>query len=147
MSLNYAKKQPVSLRYHQKGSALVIAIFVIVIMSLLGAGLVRMLSSSSESVVYEVYGTRAYAAAQTGIQWQLTQIFPLNIAEITCADTTNTPDVSATAGLQSCIINVECDSSVTLHGIQYYTITSRATCTNAEITTSRAIEVTARSVL
>ena len=62
----------------QSGSALVIAIFVLVIMTLLGSALIRMQSSSAETVVYEVMGTRAYAAAQTGIQWQLKEVFPLN---------------------------------------------------------------------
>ena len=61
---------------NHSGSALVIAIFVLVIMTLIGSALIRMQSSSAETVVYEVMGTRAYAAAQTGIQWQLTEVFP-----------------------------------------------------------------------
>jgi hypothetical protein len=41
-------------RSTQKGSALVIAIFIIIVLSALGAALVNMLDSSQEGVAYEV---------------------------------------------------------------------------------------------
>ena len=52
----------------QKGSALVLAIFIIVVMTLLGTALVRMISTNAETIVYEVVGIRAYQAAQAAIQ-------------------------------------------------------------------------------
>ena len=90
---------------NHSGSALVIAIFVLVIMTLIGSALIRMQSSSAETVVYEVMGTRAYAAAQTGIQWQLTEIFPLNTPDVTlCKDNVDIvePTISGVKGLETC---------------------------------------------
>ena len=88
MSLNLIMKAQLKAHRRQSGSALVTAIFVLVIMTLLGSALIRMQSSSAETVVYEVIGTRAYAAAQAGVQWQLTELFPLNTAGITLCKNT-----------------------------------------------------------
>ncbi|HBY85826.1 MAG TPA: type II secretory pathway component, partial [Colwellia sp.] len=61
----------------QRGSALVLALFIIVVTTLLGAALVRMISANSETIAYEVIGTRAYQAAQAGAQRKLSELFPL----------------------------------------------------------------------
>lgn len=135
---------------NQSGSALVIAIFVLVIMTLLGSALVRMQHSSSETLVYEVYGTRAYTAAQAGIQWQLSEVFPLNLDSVLCP-TNNTElffhDVN---GLENCQSEVTCISDISHDGFQYYTVTSVGSCniTNVDVAvkTSRTIKVEARSI-
>lgn len=134
-------------RIKHSGSALVIAIFILVIMTLVGSALIRMQSSSAESVVYEVMGTRAYAAAQTGLQWQLTQIFPLNTTGITlCAANIVEPTISTITGLENCGFEISCDSTISHDGVQYYTLTSTGSCQVASIKTSRTIEVEARSI-
>lgn len=129
------------------GSALVIAIFVLVIMTLIGSALIRMQSSSAETVVYEVMGTRAYAAAQTGIQWQLTQIFPLNTTGATlCSTNIVEPTISGVTGLENCSFKISCDSSISHVDVQYYTIKSTGSCDVAGVVTSRTIEIQARSI-
>jgi len=134
-------------RKKQSGSALVIAIFVLVIMTLIGSALIRMQSSGAETVVYEVMGTRAYATAQTGLQWQLTQIFPLNTSGVTlCSTNIIEPVISATAGLENCEIAISCDHSISHDGVQYYTISSTGNCSVAGIETSRTIEIEARNI-
>ncbi|MEH6385599.1 MAG: pilus assembly PilX N-terminal domain-containing protein [Colwellia sp.] len=133
----------------QAGSALVIAIFVIIVLSLLGAALVRMMSSSQENVVFEVLGTRAYNAAQTGIQWQLAQIFPLDGTLKICSDiSTSPPNISGISGFEGCEIKLSTGSCVDfLHnGIHYYTIKSTGQCNAGAEITSRTIEVEARSL-
>lgn len=65
-------------RTGQQGSSLVIAIFILVVMLLLGVALTRVLSTSSETIAYEVVGARAYQAANIGLQRRLTELFPLN---------------------------------------------------------------------
>ncbi|NQZ88440.1 MAG: pilus assembly PilX N-terminal domain-containing protein [Colwellia sp.] len=133
----------------QSGSALVIAIFVIIVLSLLGAALVKTLDSSQESVAFEVFGTRAYNTAQTGIQWQLAQIFPLGGTIQTCASISNIPpDVSAISGFEGCEIILAVDACVDfLHdSSRYYTITSTGQCNVGAEITSRTIEVEARSL-
>jgi MSHA biogenesis protein MshP len=131
-------------RNQQKGSALVIAIVIIVVMSLLGVALVRMLSSSNEAVAYEVIGTRAYTAAQTGAQWQLMRTFPLNNAASECALNVNMP-LADIDGLSNCVITVDC-SSTDYDNVTFYTITSNGQCSAGHVITSRIVEIEARNL-
>lgn len=143
----YRINHPINRSTKQRGSALVVAIFVIVIMTLIGSALVKMQGSSSEAVVYEVVGTRAYAAAQTGIQWQLTELFPLNTPAVTlCKPIITEPDISNVAGLEHCLFEITCQSNIEHDGVRYYTVTSKGSCDFAGIYTSRSIEVEARSI-
>lgn len=131
-----------------KGSALVIAIFIIVVMSLLGAALVKMLATSAESIVYEVLGTRAYNAAQIGIQWQIQQIFPLDGDPPVCINNdASRPDLSAIKGLEKCqIIALTCSATdITTMSINLYTVTSTGVCNINGVLTSRKLEVQAKS--
>ena len=131
----------------QKGSAIVIAIFVIVVMALLAAGLVKILSASAESVAYEVIGTRAYAAAQTGAQWQLLEIFPHNSNTSTaCKSNIIEPDLSNVEGLRFCTVTVACDDNGVFDGTTYYVITSTGQCSFGGVITSRTVEIEARSL-
>lgn len=136
---------------HNRGSALVIAIFVIVVMSLLGMALVKMMDSSQQNVAFEVLGTRAYSAAQSGAQWQLAQLFPVGLnspSSNTCASVSQVPPaLSNTAGLQGCYIVSPISCEDFLHdGVRYYTVTSVGQCDIAGEVTSRIIEVEARSL-
>ena len=132
----------------QRGSALVIAIFIIIVMSLLGAALVRMLSASSEAIVYEVYGTRAFLAAQTGLQFGLQQAFPLSAAAASCAtvNAATIPTLSNTQGLLNCQIKTLSCSEKTVNTIRYYKISSIGECDDGGIKTTRSLEVDAREL-
>jgi len=132
------------LKKNQAGSALVIAVFIIIVMSLLGIALVKMLSSSAEAVAYEVIGTRAYTAAQSGAQWQLLRTFPLNNTGAQCQLSQSMPTPSV-EGLSSCNVNVACTVSI-YDDTSYYTITSTATCNVGNVMTSRSIEIEAKSL-
>jgi len=144
----YKRKHSVNLvNTQQKGSAIVIAIFVIVVMALLGAGLVKILASSAESVAYEVIGTRAYAAAQTGAQWQLLEIFPHDTDTRTaCQSTITEPDLSNVEGLEYCAATVTCNDDGEFDGTTYYIITSTGQCSFGGVITSRTVEIEARSL-
>lgn len=135
--------------HQQRGSSLVIAIFIIIVISMLGAALVKMIRSSSDSIVYEVLGTRAYNAAQIGLQWQLQQLFPLdNNTPLACADVSKIPPpIGTVTGLENCkIINpMTCSDSEVL-STRYYTVTSTGQCEIAGILTSRTLEVQARAL-
>ncbi|MBA6342406.1 pilus assembly PilX N-terminal domain-containing protein [Colwellia sp. MB02u-10] len=134
----------------QAGSALVIAIFVIIVLSVLGAALVKMLDSSQESVAYEVLGTRAYTAAVSGLQWQLAEVFPLNGPAITCKGQTEidsaTPSFNNVLGLAQCNVSVSC-IDFERDGIRYYAISGTGTCAIGSELTSRKIAVEAHSLL
>ncbi|WP_085298412.1 hypothetical protein [Cognaticolwellia mytili] len=128
-----------------RGSALVIAIFVIIVISLLGAALVKMMASSQESLAFEVLGTRAYTAAQSGAQWQLSQVFPLNNATSSCINAETAKTFNNVEGLAQCEAKVSC-SMFTNSGTTYYTITSIGECDIDGEKASREIEVEARSL-
>ncbi len=127
------------------GSALVLALFIIVIVTLLGTALVRMISSNAETIAYEVLGTRAYQAAQAGAQIKLEKIFPLSGSSECTASSTY--DFSGIDGLDNCQASVDCSADRTVDSITYYTITSTGQCDFSGVFTSRTIEVKARSLL
>lgn len=142
-------KSNLDIKNNQQGSALVIAIFIIIVLSALGAALVSMLDSSQEGVAFEVLGTRAYTAAQSGVQWQLAELFPLNSDAVACksqADIdSSTPSFSSVTGLDQCNISVSC-TDFERDGIRYYVVKSTGQCTLDSEVTSRTIEVDARSL-
>ena len=133
----------------QSGSALVVAIFIIIVISLLGAALVSILDSSQESVAYEVLGTRAFTAAQSGVQWQLGQIFPAGLASdaVNGCSGAAPPVISNIDGLENCVIfNPVACSEFTHDNVRYFTVTSTGECTIDGEITSRTVEVEARSL-
>ena len=133
----------------QKGSALVIAIFIIVVMTLLGSALVKIISSNAETIAYEVIGTRAYQAAQTGAQRKMSELFPLlpaTPAPGVCLNDVDY-DLSTIKGLENCeAVNVSCIAYGPVNDVTYYTITSIGQCNVADISTSRKVEISARSM-
>lgn len=133
----------------QKGSSLVLAIFILVVMSLLGAALLRMMATNEETYAYEVLGTRAYNAAQTGAQQKLQQLFPLDnginqgLAVGQCGNTLL--PLETIDGLNDCSASVVC-RSVQHETSFYFTVTSTGQCEiNGEVT-SRVVEVQAKSM-
>ncbi|SEB00537.1 hypothetical protein [Alkalimonas amylolytica] len=96
-------------RQHQ-GSALVVAIFVIVVIFGLLLAMSRILLSSSESVVYEVLGTRALLAAQSGLELAATQLFPLEQETAGCS-AVSAQFLLAGSGLSNCRVRLSCSAS------------------------------------
>ena len=145
----------------QRGSMLVIAIFIMVVMLLVGSAMVNIVATSGQSVAYEVVGTRAYAAANSGIQQKLTAIFPLdngvnNGQALQCDGTQAlTPDEETTstdnynygntAGLRQCQASVTC-RDFQHDDVTYYQLTSTATCDIGDDIASRTVVVEARSL-
>ncbi|MFD2167780.1 hypothetical protein ACFSJY_16120 [Thalassotalea euphylliae] len=142
----------------QGGSILVLALFILVVMFLLGAALARLLSSGAEATAYEVLGTRAFQAANSGAQLKLLDVFPLDTAtpQNCSAGDATTPTDSATNnysfvnvdGLNNCSATVSCNMQE-VDGVYYYQLTSTGQCVidSAEgVTTSRTIELEARSL-
>lgn len=130
----------------QQGSALVVAIFIITIMTLLGAALVKMISSNAETIAYEVMGTRALQAAQAGMQRKMSELFPLLPNSGICSGSVQY-DFSSILGLENCkAIAVACSNDAFVEEISYYTVTSTGQCVVAGVITSRTIEVKAKSL-
>lgn len=136
----------------QAGSAIVLAIFVIVIISMLGAALVSLQQDGAKGTSYEVYASRAYLSAYSASELALVSLFPLNS---TSADTTTCTGAefpvsldSSDTGFHGCTANYQCQilspvSSASLP--TRYNIISTAVCENAQTVTRRQIMVEASS--
>lgn len=119
------------------------AIFVLVVVGLLGAGMVSLLKNADESVAREVISTRALLAAESGAQRKIQQLFPVSGAA-DCSAITNAPLTAP--GFGNCLVDVAC-AAVSPEGTDtYYTVTSTGRCNTATDTAVRVIEVQARSL-
>lgn len=58
----------------QRGVSIVLSIFILLLLSSLGAAMVQLLTANTMSVAMEVLSARAFLAAQSGIQFQLNVI-------------------------------------------------------------------------
>ncbi|WP_126775158.1 hypothetical protein [Pseudidiomarina sediminum] len=128
-----------SILRHQRGAALAIAIFIIVVLSLIGLTVVKMVRDATMSTVVEVYGTRTEAAARSGAELFLTQLFPLSaptqtaLCPVRVGTTPQTAVLTqnlAAAGLDRCSIRVFCDRldlSAPYQGT-HFRIVSQANC-------------------
>jgi MSHA biogenesis protein MshP len=146
----------------QQGSSLILALFVIIILTLLGSALMRMISTSSETVSQEVLGTRAYMAANSAMQAELQILFPLNATVGVCNANNILPYDFQTAlnddipGLYDCEASTTCENyySDAINLVEYYRLTSTGKCgsgamganSKVVVKSSRSIQVEARSL-
>lgn len=143
-------KQPNYSLHHQRGAALAVAVFIIVVMSLIGMAMVRILGDASSATVSEVLGARAQTAARSGAEAVLVQLYPLgeNVKNDVCP--TRTSDQPSTSvlqksynidGLKGCSVNVLCDQielSTPYSGI-HFRIIVQGSCSAGELTYSKEI--------
>ena len=129
-------------KHQQRGSMLVIALFVIVVFGLLGLTMTRLLSSSSETVIYEVLGQRALNAARAGIECAIANATP----GIVCAQAVSM-SFNNVAGLENCSYTVVGPiNRIITDGANTFTysiFTSTGECTAGNIITSRTVYVDA----
>jgi len=130
----------------QNGSMLVIALFVIVVMSLLGLAMSRMLSASANTIVYEVYGLRAMQAARAGIEQSIAMVFPVPSDEAECVDPLESNiEFSSVPGFENCSFKARCSATEFGSGAGIlYKFSSIGRCEVGGISVSREISVEAR---
>lgn len=132
-----------SFRRRQTGFSLPVAIFILIVMALLGTAIVSIMLSSQQGVSSEVLSTRAFFSAESGAQYALGQIFPLDGSPGSCQAPYATLNLTST-GFAGCNADVSC-SSTTIGSNVYYTITSTGNCDFAGSGATRQIELMARS--
>ena len=132
-----------SFKQRQRGFSLPVAIFILVVMALLGAAIVNIMLSGQQGVSSEVLSTRAFFSAESGAQYALAQVFPLDGSPGSCQAPYPTLNLTST-GLAGCSANVSCSSS-TIGSNVYYTITSTGNCNFVDSSAVRQIELMARS--
>jgi len=132
--------------HRQGGSALVIGIFVITVMFLLAAALINIVEDADSGLTQEVWGTRALAAANSGADAALAQLFPLNApanATATCTGVANSWTPPNVVGFHACSVSLQCTKYFVDSVIQYH-IKSQAICESGDTRVSRQVEVEAR---
>ena len=143
---NFALSSP----RQQRGAALAVAIFIIVVMSILGVVMIRILGNLGQANVSDVYSARAYAAARSGAEVFLTDLFPLNSpvaaeqCQVRSADIPTNLVFSTSyevSGLNSCHVEVRCDRidlEPPFSGT-HFRITSQGRCNAGDMTYSRQL--------
>ncbi|HIC8841437.1 TPA: MSHA biogenesis protein MshP [Aeromonas veronii] len=123
-----------------RGSALMIALFVIVVMALLAAAMGRFLVDSGEKNTVEVRSVRALLAAQSGLEIALYQLFPNRPAapspQDRCDWISPPPSFTGVTGLVQCQVAVRCTQvPVTYNGAvtNGYRLESVGTCGSSEL--------------
>ena len=143
-------KPRVSSPRQQRGAALAVAVFIIVVMSLIGMAMVRILGDSSSATVSEVYGARAQAAARTGAELFLVELFPHNapVNSALCTDRSAAPPALARTeqafsinGLTNCSTTVYCDKATlsTPYSGVHFRIVAEGNCEVGDMTYSKEI--------
>ncbi len=138
----------------QQGSALVIGIFIITVMFLMASALINVLEDADEQVNLEVWGTRALAAANSGVDNALSQLFPLTATDATDSSCSNVSEVWTppdAPGFHQCHVELTC-TPTTFASVTRFLITSTATCETGDCSSingnclrvNRQVEVEAR---
>ncbi|MDZ7661485.1 hypothetical protein [Thiohalophilus sp.] len=126
----------------QGGFSLPLAIFIIVIMALIGTAMVSLSQTGQRSVASEVQSIRTFYAAETGAQTAVAQLLPLNGNNPGCGAVSTSITLTAPAQ-DGCSATLTCEA-LTLAGDDYYRVTSDAACSFAGNDTRRQIEVMVR---
>ena len=92
------------LRAVQRGFAMVSAVFLVVVLALLGAMIVSLSTTQQVGSVRDLFGSQAYFAARTGIDWGVYRALQAS----SCAGSTTLPALSGSAA--SFIVQVSCTS-------------------------------------
>lgn len=144
-------------RRRQLGASIPAAIFVLVVVAMLGSAMVKILNQGQQSIAREVLSMRALMAAESGAERGLTEVLEVNPAA--CTGTMLNPPASLTSlsidwsmvapGMASCDVQVSCgltqldsDNDGTLEN--YYTLRSTGACGPPSDRAFRIVEVQAR---
>lgn len=141
MIADAASKKPVK---YQSGVSLVLAIFIIVVLSLLAAAMLRTMSAGTENVAREVLSTRAFLSAESGAQMRLNELFMGGVA---CTASCAAPAVrnyGGTTAWLNCSAQVSCCRYNPGTGDNYYKLESIGRCGPASDPAVRVVDVRAR---
>ena len=131
------------MRGRQQGVSLIMAIFIIVVLSLLGAVMIKLLKTGAGSIAREVISTRALLAAESGAQRQLVAIFPPGSSNSNTAACQLGVNYTMAALISCNNVVVDCEY-VTVDGTNYFTITSTGRCGPVGEEAVRIVEVQAK---
>jgi MSHA biogenesis protein MshP len=129
-------------RRQQQGSALIIAMFILVLGALMLAALARLSTASGNSLIYEVQGQRSYWLAKSTLELGFIQLFPLNQPAQSCAAVTTTSRNWNSGDWSGCQSTLSCEDT-TIDGKKWYRLVSTAQCGDGDLLTSRVLSAEA----
>lgn len=124
----------------QHGFSLVTAIFLLVVLSLLGAMMVSFFTVQQQTAALDVMGSRAYQAARAGVEWSAFQVLQSSVAgpafTNACRTTGGTTQTLPTLGgsLAPFSVNVACNAASHVEAantVWVYSISSVASTTSS----------------
>jgi len=128
----------------QRGAAMLFAIAIIVVASLLGAAMVRMLRVEQVGVARDVLSTRALLAADSAAQKAMYDLFQ---SGSTCVSPGPSISFTGISGLNNCSATSACTSfTATGSSKKYYSVRTTGTCGSNTDPATRQIEVLARDI-
>jgi MSHA biogenesis protein MshP len=124
--------------FAQRGFSIVTAVFLVVVLALLGVFIVSVTGLQQSGQTLDIQGVRAYQAARAGIEWGAYQVLDPNNTQnpgtcsplnwpTTCAASTTLPALAGS--LSSFTVTVACAESLTTEGnreLHVYQVTSTA---------------------
>ncbi|ATC97575.1 MULTISPECIES: hypothetical protein [Pseudoalteromonas] len=143
-----------TLRFKQQGSLLITSLFVAIVLLALGLALTRVIEGGAQSNAVEYYGSKAFLSAQSGVEWKLTQLFPLNAPNGVCNADVPPNHFSATKYMENCqFVELSCssvnnvaDANSPTSTVTVYRITSTVSCDSGQWTTQRSLNVEAKTL-
>ncbi|GEA52485.1 MSHA biogenesis protein MshP [Vibrio inusitatus NBRC 102082] len=130
----------------QQGNVYIIAIFVIVVLGMLTLNLTRIAWSNQDTLTREVLGTQASLLAQSGNEWALTHLFPLNEADdfaslkgrcgslgTSAVDAANALVANSDIPCSSPIISCEVSPENIPDDLKHLKVTTRAKCNESNV--------------
>ncbi len=131
----------------QRGTMLVMALFILVVLTMLAGTMITIISGSSKSIIHEVYGVRAQQAAHAGIESLVAASFPVGSPAQACsASVNNNAAFSNIPGFANCSYQASCSSSdisFNSANYRYYRYSSTGFCDTGEGVVSRTLFVDA----
>ena len=104
----------------QSGVSVVTAIFLVIVLALMGAGMVSLLTTSQQSISHEITSSKAYMAGRSCLQWGMYQSI------YGAANNTYTTSFNDNA---SGLFNSKCDTTISTiinDGLTFYNINAVA---------------------
>lgn len=136
----------------QRGFLIPLAAFILVVIGLLAAQMMRTNSQVSLAGTQEAISTQAFYAAESGAQAAMSRLFSANgnraTVDVNCTNVQS--QVFNVIGLRNCSAAVTCacvdenDAACSAAALySFYTISSTGTCGAANVTSNRTIQISA----
>lgn len=131
---------------NERGAGLPFAIFVILVLAIVGLAISALDRSGQAGVALDVQSTRAFLAAQSGAEIGINRLLPPGTAPGSCASPffSGSPSLSfSSLSLDQCSATVTCRVEIAGGG-PYYLLTSTGRCGIGESLATRVVEVGVR---